>query len=112
MESILTDRHYKLLRHPQTLKDNTDEWLKHYILVRHHVTKYELQVHAYGPFRTQKQNKLVHYDNERMERDFPLKQHKAFRNFLKEVRFHLWMTEDDIIADRARGFSPYCRKEL
>ncbi|XP_078366136.1 uncharacterized protein LOC144650355 isoform X2 [Oculina patagonica] len=112
MESILTDRHYRLLRHPQTLQDSTDEWLKHYILVRHHVAKYELQVHAYGPFRTQNNDQLVHYDNERMERDFPLKQHKAFRNFLKEVRFHLWMTEDDLIANRARGFSPYCRKEL
>ena len=101
-----------MLANPRTLRHGADKWLKQFIIVRHYVAKYELQVHAYGPFRTQKQDLEVQHDNERLERDFPGKKHRAFQNFLKEVRFHLWMMEDDMITNRHRGFSPYCRKEM
>lgn len=109
MESVLTDEQRKLLSDPRALKC-VDDWLEHYIVVRHYVAKYELQVHAYGPFRTQKQNPQAEEDNRRMERDFPEKRHRSFRNFLKQVRFHLWMMEDQMITKRA--LSTCCANEV
>ena len=116
MESTLTDDHRKILSDPRTLKYSADDWLEHYIVVRHYVAKYELQVHAYGPFRIEKQDSkhhtdhIVQRDDERMERDFPMKRHKSFRNFLSQVRFHLWMMEDEMITKRA--LSACCENEL
>ena len=112
MESLLTERHYEMLENPRTLQHDADEWLKDFIIVRHYVAKYELQVYAYGPFRTQQQENEVKDDNARKEREFPINKHGAFHNFLEEVRFHLWMMEDDMITNRDRGFSPYWRKEI
>ena len=110
MESVLTDEQRKLLSDPHKLEDGVDDWLEHYIVVRHYVAKYELQVHAYGPFRTKNQEVHVENDDERMERDFPVKQHSSFRNFLNQVRFHLWMMEDQMITNRA--LSACCTNEL
>lgn len=110
MESVLTDEQRKLLSDPRALKCGVDDWLEHYIVVRHYVAKYELQVHAYGPFRTRKQNPQAEEDNRRMERDFPEKRHRSFRNFLKQVRFHLWMMEDQMITKRA--LSTCCANEV
>lgn len=110
MESVLTDEQRKMLSDPHALKCGVDDWLEHYIVVRHYVAKYELQVHAYGPFRTNKQNAHVENDDERMDRDFPIKEHRSFRNFLNQVRFHLWMMEDEMITKRAA--SACCANEL
>ena len=110
MESVLTDEQRKLLSDPRALEDGVDDWLEHYIVVRHYVAKYELQVHAYGPFRTHKQNPQAEEDNQRMDRDFPEKRHRSFRNFLKQVRFHLWMMEDQLITKRA--LSACCANEV
>lgn len=110
MESVLTDEQRKLLSDPHALKGGVDDWLEHYIVVRHYVAKYELQVHAYGPFRTKQQNQQAEEDNQRMDRDFPEKQHRSFRNFLKQVRFYLWKMEDQMITKRA--LSACCANEL
>ena len=101
MESCLTPEYRKILSDPRTLEYSLDDWLEHYIVVRHYVAKYELQVHAYGPFRTNKQDRQAHNDNHRMERDFPMEKHSSFRNFLNQVRFHLWTMEDEMITKRA-----------
>lgn len=110
MESTLTAEHHKKLSDPRKLRQSADDWLEHYIVVRHYVAKYELQVHAYGPFRTQTQNDEAEHDKSRMERDFPMDQHSSFHNFLNQVRFHLWMMEDEMIEKRA--LSACCEKEL
>lgn len=110
MESTLTDRQRKILTDPRTIHYSADDWLKHYIVVRHYVAKYELQVHAYGPFRTGRDNRDAPYDNNRMERDFPLTKYSSFRNFLQQVRFHLWLMEDEFITKRA--ISACCEKEI
>ena len=111
MEDTLTQEQQKKLSDPSKLKDGVNDWLKQFIVLRHDVAKYELQVHAYGPFRTDKQNAEVELDDARMERDFPEKcWHKGFRNFLKEMRFHLWMMEDEFIERRA--LSNCCKKKL
>lgn len=110
MESVLTDDHRKILSDPRTFKYSVDDWLEHYIVVRHYVAKYELQVHAYGPFRTDKQDRHAQNDKKRMDRDFPEKHHSSFRNFLNQVRFHLWMMEDEMITKRA--VSACCEKEV
>lgn len=110
MESVLTDEQRKILNDPHALQHGVDDWLEHYIVVRHYVAKYELQVHAYGPFRTNAQNALVENDDKRMDRDFPVKQHRSFRHFLNQVRFHLWMMEDQLITKRAA--SACCASEL
>ena len=112
MESVLTDDQRKLLSDPHRLQHDVDDWLEHYIVVRHYVAKYELQVHAYGPFRTNNENERhdVENDDQRMDRDFPEEQHRSFRNFLNQVRFHLWMMEDQMITKRA--LSACCAKEL
>ena len=111
MESTLTAEQKEKLSDPQKLdRQNVDDWLEHYIVVQHYVAKYELQVHAYGPFRTNSQNTEAEHDDSRMDRDFPVKQYTSFRNFLKEVRFHLWMMEDELIEKRA--LSNCCEKEL
>ena len=110
METALTAEHHEKLSDPHKLIQGLDDWLVHYIVVRHYVAKYELQVHAYGPFRTQKQNTKAEHDERRMERDFPMEQHASFRNFLRQVRFHLWMMEDEMIERRA--VSACCAKEL
>ena len=111
MESVLTDDQRKILSDPHKLQYGVDDWLEHYIVVRHYVAKYELQVHAYGPFRTNNQNERdVENDDKRMDRDFPEEQHRSFRNFLNQVRFHLWKMEDQMITKRA--VSACCVKEL
>lgn len=114
MESVLTDDQRKILSDPRTFKysvdDHRDDWLEHFIVVRHYVAKYELQVHAYGPFRTDKQDMHAQNDNKRMDRDFPEKHHSSFRNFLNQVRFHLWMMEDEMITKRA--LSACCEMEV
>ena len=110
MKSVLTDEQRKKLSDPHELKQGIDDWLEHYIVVRHYVAKYELQVHAYGPFRTREQDTHVEHDERRMDRDFPVKQHRSFRNFLNQVRFHLWMMEDQMITKRA--ISACCASEL
>ena len=111
MEDILTEEQHKQLSDPRLLMtDRVDDWLEQFIVLRHYIAKYELQVHAYGPFRTNKQNDEVELDDARMDRDFPEKHHKSFRNFLKEMRFHLWMMEDEFIEKRA--LSNCCEKEL
>ena len=112
MESVLTDDQRKILSDPHRLQHDVDDWLEHYIVVRHYVAKYELQVHAYGPFRTNNENERhdVENDDQRMDRDFPEEQHRSFRNFLNQVRFHLWMMEDQMITKRA--LSACCAKEL
>ena len=110
MESVLTDEQRKILTDPHKLHHGVDDWLEHYIVVRHYVAKYELQVHAYGPFRTRKQDPCVENDDKRMDRDFPVKQHRSFRNFLNQVRFYLWMMEDQMITNRA--ISTCCANEL
>ena len=101
MEETLTEDHHKLLKDPLKLKEISDDWLEHYVVLRHYVAKYELQVHAYGPFRTNEQNDKAEDDNRRMERDFPKSKHRTFRKFLNEVRFHLWMMEDEMMERRA-----------
>lgn len=101
MEETLTEDHHKLLKDPLQLSKTSDDWLEHYVVLRHYVAKYELQVHAYGPFRTNEQNDKAKDDNRRMERDFPKSKHRAFRKFLNEVRFHLWMMEDEMMERRA-----------
>lgn len=101
MEETLTEDHHKLLKDPLQLSKTSDDWLEHYVVLRHYVAKYELQVHAYGPFRTNEQNDKAEDDNRRMERDFPKSKHRAFRKFLNEVRFHLWMMEDEMMERRA-----------
>lgn len=110
MESTLTDRQRKILTDPRTIHYCADDWLKHYIVLRHYVAKYELQVHAYGPFRSGKENKEALHDDVRMDRDFPLAKHSSFRNFLQQVRFHLWLMEDEFITKRA--ISACCAKEI
>ena len=110
MESTLTVRQRKILTDPRTIHYCADDWLKHYIVLRHYVAKYELQVHAYGPFRSGKENKEAFHDDVRMERDFPLAKHSSFRNFLQQVRFHLWLMEDEFITKRA--ISACCAKEI
>jgi len=110
MESVLTDEQRKKLSDQHALQGGVDDWLEHYIVVRHYVAKYELQVHAYGPFRTNQQDEHVENDNRRMDRDFPVKQHRSFRNFLNQVRFHLWMMEDQMITKRT--MSACCASEL
>ena len=87
MEDTLTQEQHKKLSDPSKLsKDVVDDWLEQFIVLRHYVAKYELQVHAYGPFRIDKQNAEVELDGARMERDFPGKcRHKGFRNFRKCV---------------------------
>ena len=110
MESTLTERHRQILSDPRTLKCSADDWLKHYIVVRHYVAKYELQVHAYGPFRTDKQDPAAQDDNERMNRDFPIDKHSSFQNFLRQARFHLWLMEDEMITKRA--ISACCELEV
>ena len=111
MEDILTEEQHKQLSDPRKLMtDRVDDWLEQFIVLQHYVAKYELQVHAYGPFRTDKQDAEVELDDARMNRDFPGKRHKGFRNFLKEMRFHLWMMEDEFIERRA--LSNCCEKEL
>lgn len=110
MEDTLTDYHHDLLNDPPKLKHHCDDWLEHFIVVRHYVAKYELQVHAYGPFRTNQQNEQAECDDRRMERDFPMKHHSSFRSFLSEVRFHLWLMEDELIERRAR--SACCENEV
>lgn len=101
MEETLTEDHHELLKDPLQLSKTKDDWLEHYVVLRHYVAKYELQVHAYGPFRTNEQNDKAKDDNRRMERDFPKSKHRAFRKFLNEVRFHLWMMEDEMMERRA-----------
>ena len=110
MESVLTEEQRKKLSNPHALQQGVGDWLEHYIVVRHYVAKYELQVHAYGPFRTNTQNAQVRHDDERMNRDFPKKQHRSFCNFLNQVRFHLWKMEDEMITKRA--VSACCANEL
>ena len=52
MEDILTQEQHKKLSDPRKLiTDGVDDWLEQFIVLRHYVAKYELQVHAYGPFR-------------------------------------------------------------
>ena len=111
MEDILTEEQHKQLSDPRKLMtDRVDDWLEQFIVLRHYVAKYELQVHAYGPFRTDKQDAEAELDDARMDRDFPEKHHESFRNFLKEMRFHLWMMEDEFIERRA--LSNCCEREL
>lgn len=110
MDSTLTAEQKEKLRDPRKLLPTRDDWLQHYIVVRHYIAKYELQVHAYGPFRTREQGHEAERDDRRMQRDFPMKKHASFRNFLCEVRFYLWMMEDNIIERRT--LSACCAKEL
>ena len=110
MDSTLTDEQKEKLSDPRKLLHERDDWLQHYIVVRHYIAKYELQVHAYGPFRTNKESNEAECDDRRMQRDFPMKKHASFRNFLSEVRFNLWMMEDNIIERRT--LSACCAKEL
>ena len=107
---MLTPEHHAKLKDPRKLKHDLDDWLEHYIVVRHYVAKYELQIHAYGPFRTDKQNIEAERDDTRMRRDFPENHHTSFLNFLKEVRFNLWIMEDEMIERRA--VSACCEMEL
>ena len=111
MEDTLTQEQHKKLSDPRKLvKDGVDDWLEQFIVLRHYVAKYELQVHAYGPFRTNKQNAEVELDDARRDRDFPPENHKGFQKFLKEIRFHLWMMEDEFVERRA--LSNCCEKKL
>ena len=119
MEDTLTQEQHKKLSDPRKLiKDGVDhdDWLKQFIVLRHYVAKYELQVHAYGPFRTVKQKEEavvmqeVKLDDARRDRDFPPENHKGFQKFLKEIRFHLWLMEDEFIEKRA--LSKCCEKKL
>ena len=104
MEDILTQEQHKKLSNPRKLMmDGVDDWLEQFIVLRHYVAKYELQVHAYGPFRTDKQEAEAELDDVRMDRDFPLRHHESFQKFLKEMRFHLWMMEDEFIERRAQS---------
>ena len=116
MEDTLTQEQHKKLSDPcKLIKDGVhDDLLKQFIVLRHYVAKYELQVHAYGPFRTAKKNAElevnVELDDARRDRDFPPENHKGFQKFLKEIRFHLWLMEDEFIEKRA--LSNCCEKEL
>ena len=57
--------------------------LQYYVLLRHRLTKYRIQVHAYGPFTPKGGGNPVP-DNMRMENDFP--DNPSFRIFLDEIR--------------------------
>ena len=112
LKLTLTQEQKAILQEPSLLRgyQAIHPALEQYIVLRHYVAKYELQLHAYGPFRTTRDEKEVLLDNRRMERDFSSQRHGSFQNFLKQVRFYLWMMEDDMIERRA--VSACCDEEL
>lgn len=106
MKLALTDKQKAAVQDPQVLSTPPpglySAFLERYIILQHFIAKYELQVHAYGPFRrnTDDDNTLAREDNERMERDFT--DEDSFKHFLMQVRLQLWMMEDDFINKEAK----------
>jgi hypothetical protein len=109
MKHALTTHQRKLLNSPILLRGykkngRTDPFLEHFIVLRHYVAQYILQVYAYGPFRLENDNHQAELDDVRMRRDFG--DNESFINFLHQVRFSLWRMEDDLIEKRM--LSPCC----
>ena len=107
MDPILNEQERAAIAAPD--EENTqDSLVKHYIFLQHYIAKYELQVHAYGPFRTNKDDHLAEKDNERLLRDFP--HDDSFRKFIKQIRFRLWLMEDQLVkreVEKTRNAQQY-----
>ena len=90
IEAGLTKEQKEGLKDPKFLKDpdRFTPLLKHYVYLRHRLTRYRIQVDAYGPFTPKSCTSVdgVPADQNRMENDFP--DNHAFRVFLEEVRSH------------------------
>jgi len=115
MKYALSPHQQKVLTEPALLRHrhrhgHNDPFLQHFVTLRHHVAQYQLQVLAYGPFRTNDQSgeEQATMDNRRMVKDFG--KNPTFLNFLRQVRFSLWKMEDDIL--NKRQLSGCCESQI
>lgn len=86
------------LKDPNFLKDESKftKELQYYVLLRHRLTKYEIQVEAYGPF-TPRERKNLALNDVRMMNDF--EENPAFIMFLEEARSHFAEMELKFVMD-------------
>ena len=101
METIergLSKKKKRSLKDPNFLKNNSKftKELQYYVLLRHRLTKYKIQVEAYGPFTPQVSENLE-LDNVRMRHDF--EENPAFRIFLEEARSHFAEMEFNFVQE-------------
>ncbi|XP_028410100.1 uncharacterized protein LOC114532723 [Dendronephthya gigantea] len=90
IEHGLSKKQKECLKDPAFLQNKqfTEEF-KSYVLLRHRLSKYRVQVLAYGPFTPRQSadlNSTLTYNDLQMKNDFP--DDPAFIMFLKEVRQH------------------------
>ena len=88
IERGLSKKQKQRLKDPAFLGDRKNQFtheMQVYVLLRHRLTKYKVQVEAYGPF-TPKDHGNLEYNDVSMTNDFP--DNPAFIMFLEEVRAH------------------------
>ena len=100
MERGLTQKQKENLKDPAFLqnKDLFTKELQQYVLLRHRLTKYKVQVEAYGPFTPrEKVPGNLEYNDAVMMNDFP--ENAAFRMFLDEARSHFAEMEYNFVEE-------------